>query len=175
MDFKEKRHAKKMARRFFTLGYGMLIVLAIFAIGGLLTIVLMDGNTEPRMSVTVGILIFFGMMISSVVLGMVGQRFLNKRVAYKQGIAIYRQNTFFTRAIRLVLAGDKKSRNKAVDTYELLEDDSPLRRFVFAFIVTSSYYSKDKKVAEKGKNRLESILETFDPEKVDFNKKISLI
>ena len=175
MDFKTKRKAKKVARRMFVLSYALMIVFGIFAIGGMVLAVLMEADAEPLMSVNSGIFIAVALMISALITGMVGQYHLNKRVAYKQGIEIFRQNTYFTRSINLILQGGKEAYDKAVDTYELLHEDTPLRRFVFAFIVTSSYFSKDNVLAEKGKKRLNEILETYDPKKVDLNKKISLI
>jgi len=175
MTFTEKRQAKKMARRFIVLGYVLMIAFGTLAIGGMILAVLMDADSEPLMSVNLALFIAVGLMIASLICGMVGQRFINKRVAYKQGIGLYRQYRYFTTSINLILQGGKEAYDKAIDTYELLHDDTPLRRFVFGFIVTSNYFSKDKKLAQKGRKRLNEILETFDPEKLDLNKKISLL
>lgn len=168
MDFKEKRYAKKMARLFFTLGFVVMIAWALTMVGGIIRAFTM--TEENKMSGTLMFIIGVTPMVMSLTLGFVGQRFLNKRIYYKQAIAEYRQRVFFTKSIRLLMEGDKKSVNMAIDTYNLINDDTPFRRFLFAFILASSYYSGDPERIVKGENRLKSILDTYDPEKINFRK-----
>jgi len=173
MTFTEKRQAKKIARRLFILGYTLMFAFAILSIGGLIGAVVIE--TEVQVSVTLIALLCGSLMIGALVSSIIGQHYLNKRVAYKQGIAMYRQYSYFTNSINLIIEGGKEAYDKAVNTYELIHSDTELRTFVFSFIVTSNYFSKDKKLIEKGQKRLISILDSYDPEKVDLNKKISLL
>ena len=168
MNFKEKRHAKKMAKIFITLSYTMLIAFVVILIGGFIISITLE--EEPKISNILMVIIGLTPMILCLVLGRIGMYFLNKRVYYKQAIAEYRQCTFFTKCIRLLMAGDENSAHLAVDIYNLINEDTPRKRFLFAFIIVSSYYSKDKKKAEKGRKRLDKILDEYNPEKISFKK-----
>jgi len=168
MTFIEKRHVKKMAKIFITMAYVVMIGWAVTIVGGLIKAVTTTGdiNVSGFMMFVIG----FVPVIVCLVLGAIGQHFLNKRVYYKQAIEEYRQCSFFTQAIRLSMVGSKEFMKQAVDLYELIREDTPRRRFLLGFIIASNYFSKDKERAEKGKKRLESILDTYDPEKVKFQK-----
>ena len=168
MNFKEKRHAKKMAKIFITLAYVVMIAWFLTILCGLIKAV----TATSEVNITTFLMFAIGVMpvIVCLTLGGIGQRYVNRRVYYKQAIAEYRQCSFFTQAIRLAMVDNKEFMSQAVDLYELIHEDTPRRRFLFSFIVPSNYYSKDKERSEKGKKRLEKILDTYDPDKVKFQK-----
>ena len=168
MNFKQKRKTKKLAKIFITLAYVVMIAWFVTIIGGLIKAVTATGE----LNITSFLMFVIGVapVILCLTLGFIGQQFVNQRVFYKEAIEEYRQCSFFTQAIQLSMAGNKEFMNQAVELYGLLREDTPRRRFVFGFIVASNYYSKDKERAKKGKERLESILDTYDPEKVKFQK-----
>ena len=170
MEFTDKRKAKKLAKLFFILGYGFMIALAVYMIVGVILAVTLKEGQELPITGTLAIFIGISLVLLCLAGGILGQAQLNKRVYYQQAIAEYRQCSFITTSLQKILAGDKKSRNVAVDYYDLLAEDTPRRRFMFAFILAASYYSKDKETAAKGKERLEGILETYDPTKVKMTK-----
>jgi hypothetical protein len=172
MNYTEKRKAKKLARRMFVLAYATMIMWALVIIGSLVKLAITKGGGD--ISGIVIVVVGLAPFIAALVLGMVGQHYLNKRVAYKQGIDVYRQYRYFTNSINLILQGGKEAYDKAVETYELLHEGSSLRKFVFSFIVTSNYFSADEKLAKKGKKRLTEILDSYNPENVDLHQKISL-
>jgi len=170
MEFTDKRKAKRLARLFFTLGYGFMFLLVIIFIVGIVVMFTTEEGQEMVISGTLLLSLGCFSIAFCIAGGAIGQHFLNKRLYYKEAIAEYRQCRFFTTSLRKILDGDKKSRNVAIDYYDLIAEDTPRRRFMFAFILAASYYSKDKETAEKGKERLESILETYDPAKVKMTK-----
>jgi len=168
MEFTAKRKAKRLSKLFFTFGYGFMIALVVYMIGGLILLALYP--EELPISGTLLTIIGIALVALCMGGGILGQQQLNKRLFYKQGIAEYRQCFFFTTSLKKLLAGDKKSRNAAIEYYDLIAEDTPRRRFMFAFILAASYYGKNKENAKKGKERLDSILETYDPEKVVMTK-----
>lgn len=168
MNFKEKRKAKKLAKIFITLAYIVMIGWGVTILGGMIKAVVGTGeiNISNFLMFVVGVV----PVIVCLTLGFTGQRYIDKRVYYKKAIDEYRQCSYFTQAVQLTMVDDKQFMNQAVELYGLLREDTPRRRFVFSFIVASNYYSKDKERAEKGKKRLEDILDTYNPEKVKFQK-----
>lgn len=170
MNFKEKRHVKKLAKIFTTLAYVVMVAWALTVIGGLIRAMTAEVEISGMAMFVYGV----APIIMTLVLGFTGQRFVNKRVAYKQGIEKYRQRVFFTRAIKTILMGGKDAFKHAARTYECLNEDA-LRRFIYSFVLTASYFSDEEKTKEKGNNTFMDLLETYDPEKVDLHKKISLI
>jgi len=170
MEFTAKRNAKRLARLFFTLGYGFMFLLVIIFIVGIVVMFTTEEGQEMVISGTLLMCLGCFSVAFCIAGGALGQMYMNKRLYYKQGIAEYRQCFFFTTSLKKLLAGDKKSREVAVDYYNLITDDTPRRRFMFAFILAASYYGKDKETAKKGQERLDSILETYDPEKVVMTK-----
>lgn len=159
MNFKEKRRAKKIGKIFIILAYAMLITFVVILIVGFI-----------KMSGALIFLIGIISMIVCFIFAGIGQYFLNKRIYYKEAIAEYGQCTFFTKCIQLLMTGDENSIDLAIDNYHLINEDTSRRRFIYAFIIASSYYSKDKKKAEKGRKHLDDILNTYNPEKVSFKK-----
>jgi len=170
MEFAAKRKAKQLSRLFFTLGYAFMFLLVIISIVGIVVMFTTEEGQEMAISGTLLACLGCFSVAFCIAGGALGQMYLNKRLYYKQGIAEYRQCFFFTTSLRKILAGDKKSKNVALKMYDLLIEDTPRRRFMFAFILAASYYSKDKETAVKGKERLDSILETYDPAKVKMTK-----
>ena len=170
MEFTDKRKAKQLSRILFILGYSFMLAFGVFAIGGMVLAVTVEEGQELPISGTLILILAITSIVLCIAAGGTGQYYLNKRLWYKNAIDEYRQCLFFTTSLKKTLAGDKKSRNAAVDYYDLITEDTPRRRFMFAFIVAASYYSKDKKSAKKGRDRLDSILETYDPEKVQMCK-----
>jgi uncharacterized membrane protein len=168
MTFTEKRHAKKMAKIFTTAAYVLMIAWAVTIVGGLIKAMTTTGelNVSPFLMYVIGLM----PVILCLVLGGIGQQYINKRVYYKQAIAEYRQCSFFTQAINLVMVERKEFMSQAVDLYELIDEDTPRRRFLFGFIIASNYFSTDKERVTKGKKRLEEILNAYDPMKVKFKK-----
>ena len=81
----------------------------------------------------------------------------------------YRQYNYFVRVLRIVLYTDK-DRFKAANQYYKLVTEDALRRFIYSFMLTASYYSDDPKDVIKGKERLEEIISDFDPEKLEVQK-----
>jgi len=118
------------------------------------------------MMVVIGIVPFIGCLV----LGFIGQHYINKRVYYKDAIKEYRQCSFFSQAIQLLMVERKEHMDKVVDLYDLIDEDTPRRRFLFGFIIASNYFSKDKERVTKGKKRLEEILNDFNPDSVRFKK-----
>jgi len=169
MTYTEKRQAKRLAAVLITLAYFLMAAWAIIIFYGLITAL-----TAEREEVIIrsGMIWLVGVapIVLIFILGGLGQRHIDKRSFYKRAIAEYRQCRFFTTSIQKILAGDKKSRDAAVKAYDLLIEDTPRRRFMYAFIVSASYYSKDKETAAKGKERLEVVLETYNPENVVMSK-----
>ena len=141
MNFKEKRKAKKLAKIFITLAYVVMVGWMLTIVGGLIKAV--TATSELNMSGFLMYVVGVAPLILCLTLGFVGQRFINQRVFYKEAIAEYRQCSFFTQAVRLVMVGNKEFINQAVELYELIQEDTPRRRFLFSFIVASNYYSKD--------------------------------
>lgn len=168
MEYTDKRQAKRLATIFTILAYTVMAAWAIVCIYSVITIF----TAEEEVVVRSGMIWLVGVapFVLIFVLGGLGQRYVDRRVFYLKAIAEYRQCRFFTTSIQKILAGDKKSRTAAIKAYDLLTEDTPRRRFMHAFIISASYYSKDKETAAKGKERLESILETYDPEKVVMSK-----
>ena len=167
MNFKEKRHAKKMAKIFITLAYAMVIAFVVTIIVG---IIIYINSDEPKMSGTLMLVIVFTVIILGLVLGSIGQHFIDKRMYYMQAIGEYRQCTFFTKCIQLLMTGDKDSIDLTINTYNLINENTSRRKFIYAFIIASSYYSKDKKKVEKGRKHLDNLLDSYNPEKVSFKK-----
>jgi hypothetical protein len=168
MNFKEKRHAKKMAKIFITVAYMVMTAWALTICGGLIKAVTM--TEEIQMSGFLMYVIGLAPVIVCVASGHIGQQYINKRVYYKQAIEEYRQCSYFTQAIHLTMIGGEDFMSQAVDLYELIRENTPRRRFLFGFIIASNYFSKDKERARKGKKRLNDILDTYDPAKVKFKK-----
>ena len=170
MEFTEKRKAKRLSRLFFTFGYGFMFLLVVIFIVGIVVMFTTEEGQDMAVSGTLLVIMACTSIVLCLAGGILGQQQLNKRLYYKDAIAEYRQCRFFTTSIQKILAGDKKSKNVALKMYDLLVEDTPRRRFMFAFILAASYYSKDKETAAKGKERLDSILETYDPAKVVMTK-----
>lgn len=170
MEFTAKRKAKKLSRRFFIVGYAFMVAFAIYAIGGMIFAVTLDEGQELPIAGTLAVFIGFGLIILCMAAGVLGQLQLNKRLFYKAGIHEYRQCVFFTTSLKNVLAGDKKSRNAAVEYYDLIDEATARRRFLFSFIIAASYYGKNKESAKTAKDRLDSILDTYNPDKVVMTK-----
>lgn len=167
MNFKEKRHAKKLARIFITLAYVVMIGWAVTILGGLIKAVTATG--ELNISTFLMFVIGVAPVIACLTLGFIGQRYVNQRVYYKEAIKEYRQCTFFTEVIRLVTAGDEDSFTTGIHVYnELITPDTLRRSFLYAFIIGASLYSGDSERVEKGNVRLNEILESYNPANVKY-------
>lgn len=170
MEFTEKRKAKRLAVIFITLAYIVITAWTIVCVYGIIRIFIIEDVDVVVVTSWMMWLIGVAPIVLALSLSVLAQRYVWERLFYQKAIAEYRQCRFFTTSIQKILAGDKKSRDVAVDYYDLLIEDTPRRRFMFAFILAANYYSKDKKTAAEGKERLEIILETYDPEKVVMSK-----
>jgi hypothetical protein len=103
--------------------------------------------------------------ITAVVLGYIGQEYLNKRIRYKKQINEYRQRRFFTQIIDLLRINNL---NDAIVIYEELLTDRNLRKFVFPLLINSLMNSTDENQHNKGVKILNGILEDYNPEKIIF-------
>ena len=169
MDYKAKRKAKRIGKRFTFLAYAVMSVFAVAIIVGIVLLLTVEPQNSCNITGLHIILYFLLPIVTIFVLGFIGQKHINKRVAYKKYIDDYRQYNYFVRVLRIVLYTDK-DRFKAANQYYKLVTEDALRRFIYSFMLTASYYSDDPKDVIKGKERLEEIISDFDPEKLEVQK-----
>ncbi len=173
MDFNTKRKAKRIGKTFTFLAYAMMIMFAITAIGGVVLILYL-GEDLPIVVNGSTVLLYVGVPFLLIfAFGITGQIYINKRVRYQNYIYKYRQYNYFVKTIRLILEGDKDRYKYASRLYDLVKDDA-LRRFLYSFVLTASYFEGEPKDMERGKTRMAEILDDFDPEKLQVEK-ISLL
>lgn len=166
MNFKTKRHNKKMSKVFFTLAYGMVMIWALMIVT---LIIMLVTSTKPihnsnntDLLVTIS---FFLPLILGISFGFFGQSFLNERITYKANIKEYRQRKFFTQTLTLVREGNL---NKAIDTYDLVTKYE-FRRFLYPFFLNEFLHSTNEIQQKKGEAKLAIVLDEHSPDSINFN------
>jgi hypothetical protein len=110
-------------------------------------------------------LLFLLPFITAIVLGWIGQEYLNKRIRYKRQIKEYRQRKFFTDAIVLLRSGNI---SEAINILHKLLTDRDYRKFIIPFIICENTHSIEDERKELGNKKLDGILEAFNPDKIVF-------
>ena len=110
-------------------------------------------------------LLFLLPLITAVVLGFIGQEYINKRIRYKEQIKEYRQRKFFTDTIVLLRSGNISG---AVYILDELLTDRDYRKFIVPFIICENTHSIEDKRKELGNKKLDEILAQFNPDKIVF-------
>ena len=168
MNFKTKRHYKKMARIYFTIAWAMTIAWILYVITCIVIIVVTSHPNAPTNDNKGGffiLILFLLPLITAVVLGWIGQEYMNKRIRYKKQINEYRQRRFFTQIIDLLRRGNITD---AVIIYNKLLTDDTFRNFTFPFIICESIHSSDDNRKKIGTDKLYDILEKYNPENMIF-------
>jgi len=172
MDFKTKRHCKRMAKLFFILAYGMVgcfVLMLIVLFTPLIDLILM--KTNPTMNCELlAFIIFFSPIFLGIIFGLISQPYLNERVHYKNAIKEYRQHKFFQQVIALIRTDNNDDYEKAIDIYNRLIDkkDRSAKNILYTIILTSSLYSNDPKRKTLAEKRLKDVLDIYDPLKIKF-------
>jgi ABC-type multidrug transport system fused ATPase/permease subunit len=165
MDFATKRHYKKMARIYFTIAWSLAITWILYIVACFVIIIVTNVPSHNDNVNFLFFLLFLLPFITAVVLGYIGQEYLNKRIRYKKQINEYRQRRFFTQIIDLLRINNL---NDAIVIYEELLTDRNLRKFVFPLLINSLMNSTDENQHNKGVKILNGILEDYNPEKIIF-------
>ena len=166
MDFKTKRRCKRKAKLLFSLAWGVTIFWVLLITYGIYLIF-----TQPHLFNDQNIagfrifLLYFSPLILGLILGMIGQEYINKRIKYKAHIKEYRQRRFFTQIIDLLRRGNI---NDAVIMYNKLLKDDTFRNFIFPFIICESIHSTDDNRKKIYTDKLYNILEAYNPDKIIF-------
>lgn len=167
MNFKTKRYYKKMAKICFTLAWVLAIAWILYIIVNCVIIIVtphLNASTVDDHSFLIFSVLLFP-LITSVVLGYIGQEYTNKRIKYKRQINEYRQRKFFTQIIDLLRRGNITD---GVIMYNKLLKDDTFRNFTFPFIICESIHSTDDNRKKIGTDKLYDILEKYNPENIIF-------
>jgi|ERR1035437_6432552 uncharacterized integral membrane protein len=166
MNFKTKRHNKKMSKVFFTLAYCMVIIWALMIVTLIIMMItstkLIHNSNNTGLLVTIS---FFLPLILGILFGFIGQSFLNERITYKANIKEYRQRKFFTQTLLLIREGNL---NKAIDTYGLVTKYE-YHKFLYPFFLNEFLHSTDEIQQKKGETKLAIVLDECSPDSINFN------
>lgn len=166
MNFKTKRHNKKMSKLFFSLAYGMVIIWAIMIVTFMIMLISptkpIHNSNNTDILVTIS---FFLPLILCIVFGFIGQSFLNERTTYKANIKEYRQRKFFRQTILLMREGNL---NKAIDTYDLVTKYE-YRKFLYPFFLNEFLHSTNEIQQKKGEAKLAIVLDEYSPDNIILN------
>ena len=168
MNFKTKRHYKKMARIYFTIAWAMTIAWILYVITCIVIIVVTSHPNAPTNDNKGGffiLILFLLPLITAVVLGWIGQEYMNKRIRYKKQINEYRQRRFFTQIIDLLR---EDNLNDAINIYEDLLIDRDFRKFAFPLLINSLMNSTNEDQHNKGVKIFNKVLEDYNPDKIVF-------
>jgi peptidoglycan/LPS O-acetylase OafA/YrhL len=168
MDFSTKRHYKKMAKIYFAIAWSLAITWMLYIVACFVIIIVTPHKNLPTHDEKVSFLFFLLFLlpfITAVVLGYIGQEYLNKRIRYLRQIKEYRQRKFFTDAIVLLRSGNISG---AIYILDELLTDHVYRKFIVPFIICENTHSIEDERRELGNKKLNEILAQFSPDKMLF-------
>jgi peptidoglycan/LPS O-acetylase OafA/YrhL len=168
MDFSTKRHYKKMAKIYFAIAWSLAITWMLYIVACFVIIIVTPHLNQPTRNEKVSFLFFLLFLlpfITAVVLGYIGQEYLNKRIRYLRQIKEYRQRKFFTDAITLLRSGNISG---AIYILDELLTDHVYRKFIVPFIICENTHSIEDERRELGNKKLDEIVAQFNPDKMLF-------
>jgi hypothetical protein len=168
MDFSTKRHYKKMAKIYFAIAWSLAITWMLYIVACFVIIIVTPHLNQPAHDNKGGffiLILFLLPLITAVVLGWIGQEYMNKRIRYKREIEEYRQRKFFTDAIVLLRSGNISG---AINILDELLTDRVYRKFIVPFIICENTHSIEDERRELGNKKLDEILAQFSPNKIVF-------
>ena len=165
MDFKTKRRYKKTARIYFSLAWTLAVTWMLYIVACFVIILVTNHPTHNEKVSFLFFLLFLLPLIIALVLGYIGQEYLNKRVRYLRQIKQYRQKKFFTAAIILLRKGNI---SEAIYIFDELLTDRDYRKFILPLIICENTHSIEDKRKKIGNKKLDEILTEFSPDKIKF-------
>ena len=165
MDFKTKRRYKKTARIYFSLAWTLAVTWMLYIVVCFVIILVTNHPTHNEKVSFLFFLLFLLPLIIALVLGYIGQEYLNKRVRYLRQIKQYRQKKFFTAAIILLRKGNI---SEAIYIFDELLTDRDYRKFILPLIICENTHSIEDKRKKIGNKKLDEILTEFSPDKIKF-------
>jgi len=166
MNFKTKRKYKKYANIFFILAYLMAIIFFMIMASMVLYAIKVSKSDSPILILT----LLLSPIILSMVFGFIGSAYRNERLFYKAKIKEYRQRKFFKQIINLIKINNFKD---AKNIYNTLITEKEYKRFLYPYIVAASIYAyayteSDIERSRYGEEKLQAVLEFYDPNKIEF-------
>lgn len=165
MNFSTKRHYKKMARIYFAIAWALAITWMLYIVACFVIIIVTNHPTHDDKGSFFMLLLFLLPLITAIILGYIGQEYLNKRIRYLRQIKEYRQRKFFTDAIILLR---NHNISEAVYIFNKLLTDHDYRKFIVPFIICENTHSTEDKRKKIGNKKLDEILTEFSPDKIKF-------
>lgn len=158
MDYNSKQQIKKKLRLYTKLSF---ICIGTFILG--FVIILTCHKIFPDyVRYAIG-----GITICSPFAGLIlagtGQAYQYKVNRYRHGIREYRTRKLFQKVIQIIESGDLKT---AIDVYNTIPKGY-LKDFLYAYFIGASKYSDDEKVKARGAEILASIIDEYQPNKVE--------
>lgn len=168
MNYKTKRHYKKLARTYLTLAWIMMLIWMAYIVTSFIMICthikqppIITGN-----SFIIFLIVLFPIIVA-VILGYIGQGYINTRKRYQKQINEYRQKRYFTNAITLLRNG-KTSEAIYIYIYDVLLTDHTFRKFIYPFIICENLHAIEDDRRELANKRLNSILNDYNPDSIIF-------
>ena len=165
MNFSTKRHYKKMARIYFAIAWALAVTWMLYIVACFVIIIVTNHPTHDEKVSFLFFLLFLLPLITAVVLGWIGQEYVNKRVRYLRQIKEYRQRKFFTDAIVFLRCGNI---SEAIYIFDELLTNRDYRKFILPLIICENIHSIEDKRKEIGNKKLNGILTEFSPDKIIF-------
>jgi hypothetical protein len=157
MDYNSKQQIKKKLRLYTKLAF---ICIATFILGFIFIMVFHKYISAPVRYIVGAITIaspFVGLFTAGT-----GQAYQYKINRYRNSIREYRTRKLFQKVVQIMQSGDLKS---AIDVYNTMPKGY-LKDFLYAYFIGASKYSDDEKVKARGAEILTSIIEEYNPDKV---------
>jgi hypothetical protein len=158
MDSQTKQQIKKKLRFYTRLSF---ICIATFILGFII-ILTVHKIMPDYVRYAIG-----GITIASPFVGLftagTGQAYQYKINRYRNSIREYRTRVLFQKVVQIMQSGDLKS---AIDIYNTMPNGH-LKDFLYAYFIGASKYSDDEKVKARGAEILESIIDEYQPNKVE--------
>jgi hypothetical protein len=157
MDYNSKQQLKKKLRLYTKLSF---ICIGTFILG-FIVILTCHKIFSDYVRYAIGAITicspFAGLFLAGT-----GQAYQYKVNRYRNNIREYRTRKLFQKVIQIMESGDLKS---AIDVYNTMPKGY-LKDFLYAYFIGASKYCDDEKVKSRGAEILTSIIEEYNPDKI---------